>query len=252
MLNYLIHIQYDGTAYCGYQLQKNGLGIGEVILTAAKKIFKEVVDFNGCSRTDKGVHALDFCVCFKTEMQMKTVNVIKAFNFYLPEDIKVFDCRYVPINFHARYDVTSKEYIYKIYNQTYRSPFYDKYMLFYPFPLNLESMNRAAALVCGKHDFSAFMAAGSKMQDRDCTRTVFYADFTREGEIITFRISADGYLYKMVRIIVGNMLAVSEGKIKEEDITDIIKKEKPSAGMVAPALGLYLNKVYYQSLDNLF
>ncbi|MDF2686393.1 MAG: tRNA pseudouridine synthase [Clostridia bacterium] len=249
MTNYLIRIQYDGSAYSGYQQQINGLAIGELILKALKSIFGQVFELKGCSRTDKGVHALDFCVSFKTEKQMGTDNLIKALNFYLPRDIVVFDCQYVPDNFHARYDVTSKEYIYKIYNKAYRSPFYDKYMLFIPYPLDLDSMNRAAALVCGKHDFSAFMAAGSDIDE--CIRTVFYANFTRDDDIVTFRIAADGFLYKMVRIIVGNMIAVSQGKIKADEITDIIEKKKANAGTVAPALGLYLNKVYYKCLDNL-
>jgi tRNA pseudouridine38-40 synthase len=247
--NYLIRIQYDGSAYSGYQQQKNGLAVGEVILTTLKKIFGQVFEVKGCSRTDSGVHALDFCVSFKSEKQMETDALIRAMNFYLPKDISVFYCRYVPDYFHARYSVTSKEYIYKIYNGIYRSPFYDKYMLFYPYSLDLENMNRAAAYVCGKHDFSAFMAAGSDIEDY--TRTVFNAEFSRNGDIVTFRIAADGFLYKMVRIIVGNMLAVAQGKIKAEDIADIIEKRKKNAGMVAPALGLYLNKVYYKCLDDL-
>lgn len=248
MTSYLFRMEYDGTAYSGYQRQLNGSSIGEQVFIALKKIFGEVFNLYGCGRTDRGAHALDFCVSFKAEKHLNTYNVIKALNFYLPKDIVVFDCKYVPDDFHARYDISSKEYVYKIYNDKYMSPFYNRYMLFHPHRLNLELMNRAASLICGKHDFSAFMAAGSDIEQT--VRTVHYAKFTQDGNFVTFQIAADGFLYKMVRIIVGNLLAVSQGRIKPEDITEIIEKKKPSAGDVVPALGLYLNKVNYKCLDN--
>lgn len=243
MQNYLIRMKYNGTNYSGYQRQKNSNTVGEEVFSCLQKVFGSIVSLSGCSRTDSGVHALDYAISFKSEKVLPEETVIRALNHYLPSDISVFSCIYVPDDFHARYDVTEKEYIYKIYNGKTSDPFYRDFSLFYPQALNLEKMNAAASVLVGTHDFTAFMAAGSKITD--CVRTIYTAFFDRDGEIVTFHISGNGFLYKMVRLIVGTMIFVSEDKLSPEEVFSVLSDKKQTPGFAAPPQGLYLNKVTY-------
>lgn len=244
MQNYLIFISYDGTEYAGYQMQKNAVTVSEKVMQALKSVFGNVEEMHGCSRTDSGVHAYNFGISFKSEKILPPQSVVKALNANLPSDIAVKNCQYVPDDFHARYSAVKKEYIYRIYNGDTRDPFFGKYSFFRPGKLDIDKMNRAAQVLVGKHDFSAFCASGGKTEDR--TRTIFHASFEREGDFVVFRICGDGFLYKMVRLIVGTLLYVSDGKLGENEISAVLKSGERPFGFAAPPEGLFLNKVYYE------
>lgn len=248
-----IKVQYLGTNYCGYQVQPNAPSIQQELNKAARTLFGYDCDIVGCSRTDSGVHANEFCA---TVAQKGTDDLITslppervplAFSAHLPPDICVFDAKWVASDFHARYDVVEKEYIYRIYNAPVRSPFWEGRAYHLPRVLDEEAvvrMNRAAAHLLGKQDFSAYMAQGSSVTST--VRTVKAASVEKDGEMLVFRISADGFLYNMVRILAGTLVDVGLGKIEPDDISNITASgDRSRAGMTMPACGLYLNRVLY-------
>ena len=248
-----LNISYVGSAYCGYQVQKNGVSVQQKLNEAARALFGFDCDVVGCSRTDRGVHANMFCACV-TEKGRKNINstipeaaIPIAFNSYLPGDISVRSAKYVNDEFHPRYDVKYKEYVYKIYNATVLDPFLYGRVWHYPKKISdeaLAKMDEAARNFVGKRDFSSFMASGSKVTDT--VRNVISARVERKGDIIEFTVSADGFLYNMVRIMTGTLTAVAEGKISPSQICGIIEsRERSRAGNTAPADGLYLNRVEY-------
>ncbi|MBE6890903.1 MAG: tRNA pseudouridine(38-40) synthase TruA [Ruminococcaceae bacterium] len=243
--SYLICISYDGTDFCGYQIQDNGRTVGGVMLHALQRVFGEVVNVAGCSRTDSGVHALNYFISFKAESNMNPETMVKAVNANLPDDVVVKNCREVPEDFHARYSVISKEYEYRMYTTGVRSPFLRNHALFLRYPLNIDLLNDAASYFVGTHDFRSFMASGSKITDT--VRTVYKSEVSAaENGLVTFNIAADGFLYNMVRIAVGTLLEVQQGKIRPEDIKNIIKAlDRNKAGFTAPPHGLYLKEVNY-------
>lgn len=244
MQNYLIYISYNGKNYAGYQLQKNANTVGAEIKKALLSLFGEISELHGCSRTDSGVHAKEFAVSFKAEKQMPEKTVVKALNAKFPSDISVSRCEYVPDSFHARYSVKKKEYRYVIYTGKTRDPFLSDFSYSVGRNLDIEKMNRAAGFLVGKHDFTAFKAVGGKTED--CVRTIFSAGFEENGNVTVFSIVGDGFLYKMVRLIVGTLIDVSDGKIKAEDIPEILKEKKQTPGFAAPPQGLFLYRVYYE------
>lgn len=248
-----IKVRYLGTNYCGYQVQPNAPSIQGELNKAARTLFGYDCDIVGCSRTDSGVHANEFCATVAqkgsedliTSLQPERVPL--AFSAHLPPDISVFDAKWVASDFHPRYDVLEKEYIYRIYNSPVRSPFWEGRAYHLPRVLDdaaLERMNRAAAYLVGKQDFAAYMAQGSTVATT--VRTVKAASIEREGEMLIFRVSADGFLYNMVRILTGTLIDVGLGKIDPEDIPNITAScDRSRAGMTVPACGLYLNRVLY-------
>ena len=249
----LLHISYVGTAYCGYQVQPNGISVQQKLNEAAKKLFGYDCDIVGCSRTDSGVHANCFCatVTKKGENSLSTSvpveKIAQAMTFWLPEDIAVTSACAVDDDFHPRYDVKSKEYVYKIYNAQIRDPFMQDRAWHCPKRIDengLANMQKAASKLVGKHDFSAFMSADSTV--KDTVREVYSAEVTREGDVISFYVSANGFLYNMVRIFTGTLVDVAYGKLTPEDIPNIIEsKDRKNSGGTAPPHGLYLNKVEY-------
>ena len=242
--SYMIRFCYDGTNYSGYQRQANSDTVGEHILSALTKIFGGVYELAGCSRTDSGVHALDYCASFKSEKDIDPQTVIKAMNSNLPKDISVFDCRYTDNEFHARYSVVSKEYVYLIYNGKVRSPFYDRYVYFYPYTMDINKLSEAASVFIGRKDFKSFMAAGGKISDT--VRTVIKSEIVQRGDLVEYHVAADGFLYNMVRIMTGTLINVAQNKISVSRINDIInERSRESAGFTAPAKGLFLFKVNY-------
>ena len=248
-----IKVQYLGTNYCGYQVQPNARSIQQELNKAARTLFGCDCDIVGCSRTDSGVHANEFCATVSQKGSEDLITTLPAervplaFSAHLPPDISVFDAKWVVSDFHARYDVVEKEYVYRIYNAPVRSPFWEGRAYHLPRVLNdeaLERMNRAAAYLIGKQDFAAYMAQGSTVATT--VRTVKAASVEREGEMLIFRISADGFLYNMVRILAGTLIDVGLGKIEPEDIPVITaSRDRSRAGMTVPACGLYLNRVDY-------
>lgn len=244
MRNLLLTLSYDGSAYHGWQIQKNALTVQEVFQNAVSRVFCENPDIKGCSRTDSGVHANMYCVSFKTEKEIPNENVIRAMNTYLPKNIAVLDCIDAPLDFHARYNVESKEYIYKLYNGKIRNPFLDKYAFQYRYPIDADYLNNEAKAFVGTYDYSGFCSAHSGVEDT--VRTVKNFEVYREGDMVYFKVEADGFLYNMVRIMVGTLLFVSEGKIGQGELKDVIlSKNRKRAGKTAPPQGLYLNKVNY-------
>lgn len=244
MRNLLLKICYDGSSYHGWQVQKNALTVQEVFQKAAEKVFCEKLDIKGCSRTDSGVHANLYCVSFKTEKNIENENVVRAMNTYLPKDVAVLSCEEMGRDFHARYSVKSKQYVYKLYNGKIRNPFYNNYAFHYRYPIDADYLNREAQAFVGTHDFAAFCSANSGVEDT--VRTIKSISVKRDGDMVYFTVEADGFLYNMVRIIVGTLLFISEGKIKKGGLSDIIaEKNRKKAGKTAPPQGLYLNRVNY-------
>lgn len=242
-MKYLIRLSFVGSAYCGWQMQKNGPSVQGCVMDALRRVFGEVREFSGCSRTDSGVHALDYCASFSVSAQMPCEKVIAALNANLPRDISVFSASVAEDSFHARYNVAKKEYRYRIDPSPVRSPFLEERAWHRPGEYDLKALNEAAVLLCGTHDFRSFMAAGSKIED--CTRTVFDAHFEQTGETLDFYVSADGFLYNMVRIMVGTLLDVPR-RIPPERVKEILEaRDRSLAGATAPAHGLYLNRVTY-------
>ena len=250
----LLHISFIGTAYCGYQVQPNGITVQQRLNEAAERLFGHPCDIVGCSRTDSGVHANQFCatVARKKENSIETsipiARIPMAFSAYLPEDIAVYGAEWVDDNFHPRYDVNYKEYAYRIWNGAVRDPFWTGRAWHCPKTIDdhmLLNMQKAAELLIGKHDFASYMAADSKI--KDSVRTVKNAEVFRESEkMIVFRVSADGFLYNMVRIMAGTLIDVAYGRISADKVKEITEaRDRKLAGATAPACGLYLNRVVY-------
>lgn len=244
MRNLLVEISYDGSAYHGWQVQKNALTVQEVFQNAVEKVFDSRSDIKGCSRTDSGVHANSYFISFKTDKNIPADRVVMALNTYLPKDIAALSCKEVSDDFHARYNVKSKQYVYKLYNGKIRNPFYNKYAFHYKYPVDADYLNKEAKAFIGTYDFSGFCSAHSGVEDT--VRTVKNFSVFRKDDMVYFSVEADGFLYNMVRIMVGTLLFINEGKIKENELEEIIKsKNRKRAGKTAPPEGLYLNKVNY-------
>lgn len=243
--NILLTISYDGSHFHGWQIQKNAVAVQQVFQEALYKIISLVPDIKGCSRTDSGVHANMYCISMKTQHPIPVERLKAALNRYLPKSIAVIDCKEVPLEFHARYSCKSKQYIYKIWNGEVRNPFLEGYALHYRYFLDEEMLNNAAQAYVGSHDFTSFCTI-DKREKGDLTRNVKMFSVTREDKLVTMTVEADGFLYNMVRIMVGTLLKIQQGKIGQDEIPEIIKKEnRKFAGPTAPACGLYLNKVNY-------
>ena len=252
MKKVLITIAYDGANYFGYQLQNDKPTIALALNIAAKEAFGFDCDVTGCSRTDSGVHALGFMATVepRNEENEITVPIEKipiAMNIKLPNDISVLEAKEVANDFHPRYDVVKKEYIYKIHDSQIPNPFYDKLVLEYGKRIDddaIARMDEAAKHFIGEHYFDAFMSAGSSVEDTK--RTVYEASVKRNADLVEFSVCADGFLYNMVRIMVGTLLKVETKKLTPNDIDKIIlSKDRANAGFTAKPEGLYLKKVYY-------
>ena len=243
--NLLVTISYDGKSFHGWQIQQNALTVQEVFQNSLEKIIGSDFDVKGCSRTDSGVHANMYCISLKTSHPIKSERLKAALNRWLPKTVAVLDCKEVPNDFHARYSCVSKEYIYKIWNSEVRNPFLDGYALHYRYKIDEEMLNKASQAYVGSHDFTSFCTLDNR-EKGDMTRNVKSFSVTRDGELVTMKVEADGFLYNMVRIMVGSLLFVSQGKIKKDELYDVIKScDRNRAGKTAPAKGLYLNKVNY-------
>lgn len=245
MRNILLTLKFLGTNYHGWQVQENAKSVQEELQDAVEKILGSREAITGCSRTDSGVHANMYCCTLRTEKEMDCYRLMGALNAKLPEDIGVVACREVPAEFHPRYSAVGKQYIYKIYNGPGKDPFYADRALFYHPEINVDLLNRQAQDFIGTHDFTSFCA--NKEPVNENIRTVSKASVTKEGDMVVFTVEADGFLYNMVRIMVGTLLFINEGKRPENCIPDLLRKrDRNVAGATAPACGLYLNKVIYE------
>lgn len=244
MRNLLFTICYDGSAFHGWQVQKNAVAVQQVFQDAVEKVFGSRLDVTGCSRTDSGVHANMYCCTVKTSSTITEQGAVMAMNTKLPKEIAVTDCKEVSSDFHPRYDCKTKQYIYKIYTGKIRNPFFEKYAYHYNYGIDAEYLNREAQAFVGCHDFAGFCSVGGKIEDTK--RNIKNISVHQDGEIVFVSIEADGFLYNMVRIIVGTLLFVAQGTIKENELPEIIaSKNRKKAGKTAPPQGLYLNKVNY-------
>lgn len=244
MRNLLLTLCFDGGNYHGWQVQANAHSVQQALQDCCEQICGTRDNIIGCSRTDAGVHANMYCCNIRTENLISCEKLIQALNAVLPDDIAVTDCREVPYEFHARYDCVSKEYIYRIWNSPVKNPFLRGRALHYKYDLDAEMLNAQAQQFIGTYDFSAFCAAGSSVEDT--VRTVFSAQVKRSGNEVVFTVRANGYLYNMVRIMVGTLLYIAQGKIERDSIGDIIlARDRARAGITAAPQGLYLNKVEY-------
>lgn len=243
--NIALRLSYTGTAYHGWQVQKNAVTVQETLQDAIQRVTGVRSGVTGCSRTDAGVHAEMFCCAFDTASPLRGARLLGALNACLPRDIAVYDCREVPADFHPRYHARGKRYVYRIWNAPARNPFWEGRALQLRRPLDDSAMSAQAADFLGRHDFAAFRAAGSAVEDT--VRTVSRAEVSRQGELVLFTVEADGFLYNMVRIMVGTLLAQQAGQIPDGGIPAILTSgDRNRAGATAPACGLYLDAVRYE------
>ena len=243
--NLLLTISYDGKCFHGWQIQQNAYTVQEAFQAALQKIIGDDFDIKGCSRTDSGVHANRYCVSLKTSHPIPAERLKAALNRWLPLSVAVLSCCEVNADFHARYSCKSKEYVYKIWNSEVRNPFLDGYALHYRYPLDVEMLNEAAQAYVGKHDFTSFCTPDNR-ETGDLSRTVKHFSVTRDGDMVLMRVEADGFLYNMVRIMVGTLLRIAQGKIPPDGIPAILeKRDRQFAGPTAQPCGLYLNQVNY-------
>ncbi len=244
-MKHLITLSYLGTALSGFQVQPNGRTVQGELTSAASKIFASPVLVTGCSRTDSGVHANEYFATIEEpgRSRIPDVAIPRAINTYLPYDISVSKSIPVSDDFSIRRAVAGKEYVYKIHNGAVRDPFLRDRALHCFRTLDTEMMQRAARHFIGRHDFSAFMASGSDILDT--VRTITDCRVEREGDMVNVYVSADGFLYNMVRIIVGTLMEVSEGRIPISELDGIINGgTREMSGRTAPPEGLYLNRVF--------
>ncbi len=247
-MNIAVKIMYDGAKYHGWQYQKNGITVQERIEAVLSGITGEKVSVCGCSRTDAGVHALEFVFNFKSNTKIPLERLPYAINNHLINDsIAAVSAHYVSDDFNARFSSTGKRYIYKIWNSNIENPFTSKYSWFVPYNLDIEKMQAAAKLFEGTHDFSAFMAAGGSQ--KTTVRTIYECTVKKSSEWdeqIEIEVEANAFLYNMVRIISGTLAEVGMGRIAPCDIGKIIDScDRRQAGMTAPPEGLFLKKVLY-------
>ncbi len=244
MRNLKIWLSYRGTAYHGFQRQDNALSIQQVLEDTYASITGEKSVVHGCSRTDAGVHALQFCAHIHSSSPIPCERLKYAWNNLLPSDIAIHSCTQAADDFHARFDCKGKEYVYRIYDGAQKEPFLSDRALWYPYPLDAEKMDQAARQIEGTHDFAAFCATGSSV--RGTVRTVYSCACVRQGECVEVTVRGNGFLYNMVRIIAGTLLYVNEGKIDAGKIPQMLAaKDRTLAGKTLPPHGLYLRRVFY-------
>ncbi len=243
--NLKITISYDGKDLHGWQIQKNAITVQQLFQEAVKQVIGYTPDIKGCSRTDTGVHANMYVISMKTEHKITCVRLKAALNRYLPLSIVVNDVCEVDEDFHARYSTKGKRYVYKILNTEVRDPFCEGYALHYRYPIEENMLDKAAKAYIGTHDFTSFCTL-DKRDKGDFTRTVESFEVYRDGKFVYMSVQADGFLYNMVRIMVGTLLKIQQGKLAPDSIPEIInQKNRKFAGPTAPACGLYLDEVIY-------
>lgn len=241
-----IVVAYDGTNYCGWQIQPNGITVEEVLNKALQKLTGEDIHIIGASRTDSGVHALGNVAVFDTESSIPGDRMAYALNQRMPEDIVIVRSDEVPADWHPRYqDDIEKTYEYHIYNAPAPNPMKRLYSTFISFPLDVEKMREGAAYLVGEHDFVSFCNVRTNVEDT--VRTVKEIVITQDGPDITIRVRGNGFLYNMVRIIAGTLIRVGRGFYEPERVKEILEhKERTAAGVTAPPNGLVLVEIAYQ------
>ena len=232
-------VAYDGTDYCGWQVQNNGATIEGELNTALTQLTGQTVKVIGASRTDAGVHARGNVAVFDTESSIPPERFLYAVNALLPEDIVVVDSCEVAADWHPRHCNTEKTYEYRVLNQKLPDPMRRRDTYFVSFPLDLEKMRKAAGYLEGEHDFKSFCNVHTHVEDT--VRTIYRLEVIREENVITFRVRGNGFLYNMVRIISGTLIEIGNGQYPPERMDKILKAcDRGAAGPTAPAQGLTL------------
>lgn len=242
-------VAYDGTDYCGWQIQKNGITVEEVVNRALSRLTGEEITVVGASRTDAGVHARGNVAVFDTDTRIPAERIVYAVNALLPEDVVVVRSEEVPAGWHPRKCVSVKTYEYRILNKEFPDPVRRRDTYFVSFSLDIERMRRAAEYLKGEHDFKSFCSAQTAVETT--VRTIYDLDIKKEGEIITIRVRGNGFLYNMVRIIAGTLAGVGRGYFEPEDMERMLEaKDRTQAGVTAPPQGLTLVGIEYEKPDN--
>lgn len=245
MKRFKMIVAYDGTNYNGFARQPNGITIQETLEEAISKIVQHEVRTLGAGRTDQGVHAKGQCVTFDSETRVPEEKLAKAINSQLPLDISVKSVEEVSMDFQPRFGAKRKTYRYQILNSQVRDPFLYKYSLQYPYKMDIERMQEAANQMVGEHDFACFCSAGSSV--KDTVREIYSIEIKKHEDLITVDICGNGFLYNMVRIIIGTLLHVNEGKLSTGDIIKIINgKDRQKAGPTVPPQGLTMLDIIYE------
>lgn len=242
--NIALSLSYDGTDYHGWQTQSNAVSVQSTLNDAVSSLFCEPLKVVGCGRTDTGVHAKKYVASVRTCSEIPVSRIAYALSSLLPKDISVKAAFIVPDDFHPVHSCIEKEYTYYICNTGMRDPFSDRYALHYRYPLDTELLNEAAAHFTGTHDFASMRSLGTPV--KSTVRTIYRCNVERSGDMVSFTVSADGFLYNMARTIAGTLLDVASGKIRAGDIPDILESgDRGRAGPTAPAHGLHMTNVIY-------
>lgn len=237
-------VAYDGTNYCGWQVQPNAVTVEGVINEKLSELLKEDITVIGASRTDSGVHAMGNVCVFDTASRMPAEKISYALNQRLPEDIRIQDSTEVEANFHPRYQNCRKTYRYRVVASEFPNPIKRLYAHFVYRTLDLGKIREAANYLVGTHDFKSFCSANTQV--KETVRTIYRVDVSQVDDEIIFEINGNGFLYNMVRIIAGTLLQVGMGAIKPEEIQSILEaKDRTKAGPTAPAKGLMLVEIKY-------
>lgn len=237
-------LAYDGTAYHGFQRQANALTIQQVLEERLARIFAQPLKISGAARTDAGVHAYGQVISFASSGSIPTERIVPAARSVLPDDIVVTTAEEVEAAFHARFAATSKIYLYRLYCRTVPDPFLRNYAWRLADRPDVAAMDGAVQLIVGRHDFSAFRAAGGAPMSP--VRTIFAASCRQTGEMIEFSFHGSGFLYHMVRNLVGTLVDVGFGRLTVADFAAVLaSRDRGRAGITAPPQGLYLKEVYY-------
>lgn len=246
MQRYKCIISYDGSGFSGYQVQPNKRTVQSELEAVLAKMHKgEQIKVSASGRTDAGVHAKGQVIHFDSSLPIEEKKWEMALNSMLPEDISVLAVKRASATFHARFDAVGKEYHYVLQLSSKRDPFRRHFAYHYPYNLNIEAMQEASNFFLGTHDFTSFCSTKTEVEDK--VRTIETIDFIPEGNLLTLRFIGNGFLYNMVRILVGTLLEVGAGDRKPEDIPAILgNKDRRIAGKTAPAQGLYLMQVFYE------
>lgn len=239
MKRVMLTVAYDGTNYCGWQIQSNGNTIEAELNKHLSELLGEEIKVSGASRTDAGVHALCNLAVFDTNARMPGEKISYALNQRLPEDIKIQEAKEVEAGFHPRFTATKKTYEYRICNSPFPNPVERLYSHFTYVPLDVEKMQQAAAFFVGEHDFKSFCAVGAQVEST--VRTIYECKVEKNGQIISIRISGNGFLYHMVRIIAGTLMEIGKGNIPPTKVCTMLEeRNRQAAGPTAPARGLML------------
>ncbi len=247
MNNYKLVIQYDGGRYKGWQRLGNGENTiqGKIENVISEMVGREI-EIIGSSRTDAGVHAFEQVANFKIKENMPEIEIKSYLNRYLPKDISIKEVSIESDRFHSRYNTSAKTYIYKIWNEEYTNPFMRKYSMHVEEKLDFKKMKAAAKYFLGEHDFTAFSNAKSKK--KSMVREIYSIDFEKIDGFIQIRISGNGFLYNMVRKVVGTLIEVGAGRLHAENISKIIElKDRAQVSNLADPGGLYLEKIEFKS-----